>query len=244
MRHSQAQSGFEPRPLVYSGWLSESLNELNEALIKNQVHTNAPAGISFERFSLLDASKQDFIVENIRKYTRILNEEAEPGVHFKSRRDLEIARAEKSMRTFGLRACKADVFSVIAEDDVVEIYTGAGVQIYRNARFCQLSSYNLLDLSVHSWEELYVKPQNIGAAILALIQQALTGGDETFAYNLGEFVQRETFAFAKSRRMFHVRPKFIVPLMDETSGERIAFLSTYAANIIAEGSESSRIDIL
>lgn len=223
--------------------LNASLHELKKLLLQNGVNPSDAAPISISLFSDLDNSQQQLILKNISTYLQVLSADILPE-NDRSTLNVEINRLKKALRAFGLKAYDDNVFNLITEDDIIEIYSADGRQLYRNILFCKMCSYSLLDLAVNSWDQLYEKPAQVTNQILELIKQILTTNISTTPYNLDAFIQREKFIYAKTLRTYIVTPRYISPLLDAHSGERIAMLSTYSAQILAEGSASLKFDII
>lgn len=224
--------------------LHQNLLSLKQMLIENGVSPVETAAYSLERFQKEDLDRQQQILDNISKFLKILALEPIREVPRKERRQLEISRLKKAMKEFNLKAMDSEVFELIGNEDVIEVYGSEGVQIYRNLTFCKICSYSLLDLSVNSWDELYEKPAPVVRAIHDLVGEVMTTATKTLPYNLESHIQREKFIYAKTLRTFLVTPRYISPLVDEETGERAGILSTYSAKVIAEGPESLRLDIL
>lgn len=55
----------------------------------------------------------------------------------------------------------SDFLNNITEEDIVEIYSPDGIQIFRNLKFYETTSYSLADLLLYEWYELYSRPTKI-----------------------------------------------------------------------------------
>ncbi len=226
--------------------LKDHLSELHRVLLRLNVSMADAAPESIQKFLQKNFNEQAQILNNIAKYTRVLAHEPlrENDVPVTGRNNIESVRLKRALATFGMHALDSEIFKMISEDDVVEVYSDLGVQLYRNLYFCKLCSYSLFDLSVNTWDELYEKPAAITQAIHARVSEVLTTANKTLEYGLGTFIQKEKFIHSKTLRTFLVTPKFISPLIDFTTDQRIGFLSTYSAKILTEGLESLKYDIL
>lgn len=228
---------FENRPL-----LEENLFRLKAELLSKQVPAHDPAAYSIEAFAKAPIDKQQEILRNISTYLGILAQTFEPEVD-RSPIKREVARLKWSLKCFGLNPLNEDVFNIVTESDVIEVYNLQGIQLYRNMMFFKVCSYSLLDLSINSWDQLYDKPSTIVEATLKIIERLFSSGDQPIAYNIGTYLQKEKFQYSQSLKTLQVEPKFIVPLVNH-SGKPSGAFSTYRAEIIAEGSLSSRYNTI
>lgn len=223
--------------------LQANLSQLKQELTLQESPSYDPAIASVETFAKLPPAHQQQILSNISTYLQILSQDIEPmiepGVE-RSPRIREIARLKCALNQFGLRAASDNVFDVISLDDVIELYNIQGVQLYRNMKFFKVCSYNLLDLSVHSWEKLYDKPSSVVDATLKVIERLFASEGQVVPYSIDTYLQKEKSDFVKSLKTLEVTPRYIVPLYDIQTGQPGGAFSTYSAEIIAEGDQSSR----
>lgn len=223
------------------GQLLTALDSLENSLISSGVNYVAPAPQSIQKFLNAPVASQNQIIANITKYLDILAQEPEI---IPKRRNIEANRLRRALDGFGLRAFDDNVFEQISDDDIVEFYSDMGVQLYRNTTFIKLCSYSLLDLAVNSWEDLYEKPASVVNTMQTVIQNLLSSLEGTREFGLAPFVQKEKFLYARTLRTYMVNPKILSPLVDIHSGKRTAFITTFKAEIIAEGHESDRFRII
>ena len=223
--------------------LETNLAKLKQELTKRKSPAADPATASIEMFANLPLAMQTQIMSNISTYIQILSENLEPEID-RSPGTREVARLKWALSQFGLKATNNDVFDIVATDDVIELYNLQGIQLYRNMRFFKVCSYNLLDLSVNSWETLYDKPTHVLEATQKIIQRMFSSGDRPISYDIPTYLQKEKYQFVKSLRTLQVTPKYIVPLFDYSSGEPAGAFSTYSAEVIAEGEQSTRFNTI
>lgn len=61
-----------------------------------------------------------------------------------------------------MKLCVNDDFiDQITEEDIVEIYSPEGVQVFRNLKFYETTAYTLADLLIFEWNELYLRPTKV-----------------------------------------------------------------------------------
>lgn len=218
------------------------LAKLKDSLVLNGIPCVEPAPESIEQFVNASEESQSAILKNISTYLNILSQDNE-SIKTKQR-NLEANRLRRAISEFGLRAIDNSVFEKIDDGDIVEIYSETGVQLYRNVVFVKICSYSLLDLAVNSWDELFEKPAAVVGEIHDRIKKVLSGTSDTINFEIRPFVQKEKFIYARTLRTYLVSPKIISPLVECMSGRRNAFITTFKADIIAEGGASSMISIL
>src|SRR4051812_12784179 len=199
---------FENRPE-----LQANLSQLQQELRNRKVSSPNPARTTIEIFASMSPENQKEILSNISTYVRILAQAIEPEIE-RSPRDQEIARLRSAIRSFGLKAANDSVFNIVSANDIIEVYNLRGIQLYRNVGFFKVCSYNLLDLSVHSWDKLYDKPTHVAEETHDVIQRLFSSGDEPIPYGIGTYLQKEKFEFAESLKTLKVTPRYIVPLYD------------------------------
>jgi PAS domain-containing protein len=105
-----------------------------------------------------------------------------------------------SSRTFVWRAFSAlgfvpdsNLFNLIGDDDVVEIYNMENIQIFRNLRFFEFCSYTLEELFSKPWMELFVRedPEITKQLINLLVTLAETKNPRPVSTNVGPHFTRE-----------------------------------------------------
>lgn len=226
--------------------LKANLLQLKQELLVQQSPAIEPASATVEAFSKMPVEMQKQILSNISTYIRVLSQDIdkqiEPGIE-RSPRIREIARLRWALNQFGLKPMNNDVFNVITLDDVIELYNIQGIQLYRNMRFFKVCSYNLLELSVHPWEVLYDKPTHVIESTQKVIERLFETGN-VVPYSIPTYLQKEKYEFAKSLKTLQVTPRYIVPLYDAVSGQPAGAFSTYSAEVIAEGDQSSRFNTI
>lgn len=223
--------------------LVSNLLELKRNLISLGLPAIDPATVSVEAFAKASVSDQTRILSNLSTYIKILSQSFDPEIQ-KDPRSHEIARLKWALECLGMRVRRGDVYDVVSPDQVIEIYNLAGIQLYRNMLFFKMCSYNLLDLSVNSWAELFDKPKTVIDATFGVIASLQASGGEPVEYGIPPFLQKEKFDYANSLKTLKVTPKHMVPLYDKVTGQLAAAISTYQGEVVAEGMQSSRYNII
>ena len=123
-----------------------------------------------------------------------------------------------------------DLFDKVTDDDVVEIYNSAFIQVFRNFKFFEISSYSLADVSIYEWRELYYRDPTVTGEIASLgikvFKGELTGVVDT---QIRPHILEETF----SPELFkmRMRQKYFAPLIDST-GQVQAVVATSEVEVV------------
>ena len=78
------------------------------------------------------------------------------------------------LKEFGLRPC-SDTFGHITDDNVIEIHSGAGVQIFRNFAFYKYCSYTIEELYCGLWHTLFERDPEPVARCIEFLTDVYTG---------------------------------------------------------------------
>ena len=84
------------------------------------------------------------------------------------------------LKELGLRPC-SDVFNLMTEDRVVEIYSNEGIQIFRNFAFYEFCSYSIEELYCGHWTELFDRSSEMNQACADFLTNVFTGKLENTA---------------------------------------------------------------
>lgn len=191
----------------------------------------APTNYSVEKFLTLPEEHRGMIETMIKKYDVIMG--AEKYDHLSSK-EIEVVRLKHAAEEFNLKIVDENLFSLIDDGDVVEIYDHLGRQIYRNLTFCKLSSYSLLDVAVNTWQELYERPANTIEGIYGRVVEQLTTDVLTQSYDVEKHVLKERFIYSKRQRVFLMDMKYISPLEDRDAAKRVGVISVAKVQVIAD----------
>jgi hypothetical protein len=137
---------------------------------------------------------------------------------------------------------RPDLFSVISERDIVEIYLPNQVQWYRSFNFFRFTSYSLGELICFPWNEL-IEHENGHLEEFIRISEAMFANiiNESVFPNLGDTISRERFS---SRGLVaRLTPKVISPISN-AKGENEAFAIVWAIELIGEASPKADQGVL
>jgi PAS domain-containing protein len=203
-----------------------------------------PTLFSLQKFATLPPERQSEILEMITKYINHLRKAPTVATLGLPEEKAEGIRLAMAANEFGLAIIDADILSKIEDGDVVEIYDSQGRQIYRNLMFCKFSSYSLLDVAVNSWEELYERPLFSLEGIRDRVIEQFSTQVTTRPYGIEDHILKEKFIYSKVRKTFMMRMKFISPLADQITGQRIAVVSICRVKVVSQGASDQAIKIL
>src|SRR5690606_14370708 len=80
------------------------------------------------------------------------------------------------LKNMHLRAPQSFV-DKIDEDDLIEIYNLENIQIFRNLKFYETTTYSLEDLLLYDWPELYSRPKRMTEQLLNLVESVIRQDD-------------------------------------------------------------------
>lgn len=135
----------------------------------------------------------------------------------------------KNILGFMKYTAPSDFIDKVTEEDIVEIYNLENIQVFRNLKFYETTTYSLSDLLLYDWPELYTRPAKMTEKLLAIV------GD-VIRHPSNELVQEMSFVpvhYLKEIRanpvqLCEVRFKYISPILDY-AGERAGFIVSCTA---------------
>ena len=186
-------------------------------LIEEYVVIANDSGIKIKPFSSKALSDFDqypeqiqlTILENFKKSFSAVTEINNSQIHLKD--------TQKSLwrifRKFNLKPT-SDLFTVIDQNDVVEVYLKDNVQWYRSFNYFDYTSYSLSDLICYPWTEL-VEHENDHTAHFMEIAQGIFKNEikETQFLKLGPSISHEKFS--EKRFTARAEAKAISPIMNQ-----------------------------
>ena len=125
---------------------------------------------SVPHFARQSEDKQLNIVNELATYVRICHATLSAG----GKLDDSTVFTWNALKEFKLRP-PSDLFNYIAEDNVIEIHTKEGIQIFRNFRFYECCSYSLEELACFPWNVLYRRNESAFMALMGAVQRMMSG---------------------------------------------------------------------
>lgn len=121
----------------------------------------------------------------------------------------------------------SDLFDLLSNQDVIEVYTDSFLQIYRNLRFLELCSYPLDHVFSYQWPELFERNQQLNLELYGLTAEVLAGRRKR-SIPVGQESHLVKEVFSSENRTFWVEHNFISPL-HSASGSIPAFVFSLSA---------------
>lgn len=146
-----------------------------------------------------------------------------------------------ALKRFSLRP-PSDLFSYIADEDLVEIYTLDNLQIFRSMSFFDLCSYSLEDLYCRPWYSLFYRDEGITQQIGAEAVRAFSGQETgVFVPNVADHMLKELDSPFKHE--VEIQYKVMAPLYN-SSGKIAAGLVVEKAKVVNRPKESDKERLL
>lgn len=114
-----------------------------------------------------------------------------------------------SMRAMGLTA-PPDFMDYVGKEDIVEGYNMNRLQVFRNMRFMETSSYSLLEILSYEWPLLFDRPSVITDQIIGYCDEILWAANKTISLEVPEHFIREIRS--RERRVCVVNFKYLAPI--------------------------------
>ncbi|MEZ4815969.1 MAG: hypothetical protein R3A80_12330 [Bdellovibrionota bacterium] len=120
-----------------------------------------------------------------------------------------------------------NVFSQISDDDIIEVYSSEGIQIFRSFSFLETISYTIEDLIVFPWHDLFTRDEKITEL---LIDQAVRlFNREIEETRLNEINYNHKIFESKSleKRILLSRFGIVSPIKSKTPSSISYFVTTF-----------------
>lgn len=157
-------------------------------------------------------------------------------------RQAELQSFKWALRKADLDLADPNFCDYVEEEDIIEIYSAQGVQLYRSWSCYRLCSYSVLELKLYDWDTLYQRPSWVAKTLWEMMPRLFEPGQKTIAYNIPEYVMTERLQKHNRRLLF--RMKYASPLVDKSTGQIAAFVSTGHLSLLQEASPSPDVLIL
>lgn len=127
-----------------------------------------------------------------------------------------------TLRRTGMRP-DGRLFQILDQNDIVEVYTLEGVQVFRSFHFFQYSSYDLETIFCTPWYELYERSAEFDAAYMELFGRVVTGQVKESCFM--EVPAHSVVERAAAKRRSTLEPRIVGPLTD-SSGKLTGYVHT------------------
>jgi|GEM_PF-6472971 len=159
-------------------------------------------------------------------YAHFLDGAADEGLDIENN-----AQCLKSILTRLGLSVSDNFFSHLSDDDIVEVYDGSFIQIYRNLKCLRLSSYDLLTLCSFEWPQLFERDANINQALVEEAVSVLDQGHDIYLSKVPEHLMLERLSFEKRKMIIKNKVGGIVCNSDK---QIAGFVCTQSANVVSD----------
>lgn len=227
---------------VTKGRLGECLRGISDYAAKAGIQIAADSPSGWEIFRSFPPVKQLVILDNVTKYAAILQR----GIDME-RDPLDLnADEEIDLVRFALDEWKMELVDnftqFIRQNDIIEVYSREGIQLYRNFEFFKKCSYSLLDLITQEWFTLYERASSVTKAIFDSTNEVMTGAVSTVQYRVPVHTLQERYLDAHN--VFQMKMKYLSPLRRRGSLETVGFIHSLTADPISLPKDGSRLSFL
>lgn len=178
-------------------------------------------GTHFESFTRLGPTHQLKLIKDLQNYIQICQKaEEEEGISVNSN---DHSLTWYAMKAMGLRP-SSQLFEHLEEDDIVEIYNTAGIQIFRSVSFFSLVSYSLEEVLTYEWSQLYHRDPEITKVLEKIFMDVALGKKDLVKGEVPEHYVSEIFSGKEGRRK--MRHNLAAPLFsnnNQIGGVIVAF---------------------
>lgn len=159
-------------------------------------------------FAKLSYDQQKNQFQHLMTYLEVCEETIEQGHSLKETGFL----VWNILKKLGLKS-ENDVFHLLNEKDIVEIYDSNNVQIFRNVNFFRICGYTLDELNSIPWWRLFIRDEQISRAIFAKAS-AIFSGESTGA--ISDIVPTHIVEEVESEMKFKqkIDLKYLIPMRD------------------------------
>lgn len=178
---------------------------------------NLYSDMSLHRFSTLPPDLQSKILEDLSFRIKIFSEINE---YSKTTEKVVLEHVLNKMNA----VCCESFLSKVTENDIVEIYSVSNVQLYANFLFFKFSTYSLMDMATHSWDELFGRDPIITKELFKQIAYVMTEADTIKPYNVSRHIVKELIS--KEKKSFLIEMRNMAPIFDAKTSRRIGMVHT------------------
>ncbi len=193
-----------------------TLSQLSVLFKDIRRHSDQERPETWQRFRSFSYSEQEACLRNATLYLEICQETLtgpEPAPLTNDNKLIWYALKKLSLVPTG------DLFDLLDDSYVVEIYNPQGIQVFRNYRFFEISSYNFAELFIYPWHELYQRDQSIDEQIACYGQKLFSGAYKS-TVNVRDIPQHYIDEkFSPEKFSMQMQQKFFAPLKSKLSND-------------------------
>jgi hypothetical protein len=197
-----------------------------EILARHGFKRRVPVTPVADRLNAQTAESLHQIMDSMRTFNEILLE-AE-GQNYKIVGDRRLVWL--MLRRYGFRP-PSNLFSLLEDGDVVEVYALDGRQIYRSFEFMAVSSYSIEDVVLNDFATLWERDEKITQMIWTEGVSKLATHSEAFAFEIPVHIGRESIS--RNRHELEIQFKMASPLYTTGPGPA-AVLVTASVKLVGK----------
>lgn len=192
---------------------ANTLREISSALKKWEVNTIPYNHESCEYFRSLPCEAARIVANGAESTLASIQKAEKLNVPLVDRSHSILWWALKEMHMIP----RSDVFALLEENDVVEVYNGQSIQVFRTFNLFRYLSYTLEELMCFEWFRLFERDDEITRSMLKVGDDILSGKVmRTHFPNFPSHYVTEKFSATRMRTL--VQHRFISPLSDGGGG--------------------------
>ncbi len=206
----------QPKTLEKEKTLRSVLSQLSVLFKDIRQHSHKERPETWERFRSFNDLEQEKCVNNAKLYLEICQET------LKAPEPAPLSNDNKliwyALKKLGLIPT-GDLFDLLDDSYVVEIYNPQGIQVFRNYRFFEISSYNFAELFIYPWHELYQRDASIDAHIFEYSKDIFSGAVKS-TVNVTEIPRHNIKElFSPEKKKLEMQQRYFAPLKSKISNE-------------------------
>lgn len=187
--------------------LREITSKLSDIFCSIKKHPRVYREETWARFRTYDSKTQEDCLNKANTYLEICQSTLNSGSSLTN---------TKQMLWYAVRRLKLlpsdDLFEVIQENDVVEIYNSNGVQLFRNHRFFDICSYDFAELFIYPWYELYKRDNSVDEQIMFFANKIFSGEHKTTIAVSNIPYHKMQEIFSPEKFIMEMQEKYFSPL--------------------------------
>lgn len=227
----------------YAAEIIHLVKDIYSILIKASVPVRPYTRKAVQTLLASDEAKQLRIIHDLKNWKAILVS-SEVGLGNVD----ECHLAQKALNHLNFRL-KDQNWQDACFDQIIEIYSPNGIQLYRSLNFFNTCGYSLLDLCVNEWYVLWERPTSVINRIHEVVNAVMTGQKQDTDVGIGSHLIRETYDDGTTQpflpRTALVEFGKIYPAYCGADKKAIiGFVITSRGKVVSVGSETDAIDFI
>lgn len=220
------------------------VNELHELLKTMGIETRPFTQKALHGLVQSDETKKQRILKDLTNWKNILVSSDQDKFQVD-----ECRLASLALKYFNFRLKNKYWIEATHPDEIIEIYSPEGIQLYRSLNFFKTCGYSLLDLYVNEWFILWERSSATIDKIHEVVEQTLSGKKLDTKVGIGPHLIRETYDDGTTQpfepRTAVVEFGDIYPAYDnEDSDQIIGFMITSKGRVVSVGDEALTVGFI